>query len=490
MSEISAGVVGALARAPRRPSATLSGRSSGYARVAGLLLVADLLALEIASLASFLAFDAVGLAEWKPYTAARLCFAAAVGVLANAALGLYDPVGLGSVERFRLRALGCALLPFLALAILVVSGEVVPVTPILLALGAAISLPLQLVGEAGAKRLFSARPHWGMPTVLIGTSNACTRMAKYLWAHPEFGLWPIGVLAEPGVDAAAEPLPLPYLGTPADAPRFGERAAVALVVLSPEFTAASISLGTPPFRRVLLLPALADAPCLGLKFRQLSGTVGIEFRPGRLYAPANLRLKRIIDLALAVPLLIAAAPFIALLALAIKLISPGPAFFVQKRVGWRGSAISVYKLRSMYVDAEQRLQALLASDPVSRSEWQRYVKLPRDPRILPVIGSFIRKTSLDELPQLWNVVKGDISLVGPRPFPSYHVDMFGPEFQQLRASVPPGLTGFWQVSDRSNGDLAVQELADTFYVRNWSIWLDLYIALRTLPAILAARGAR
>ncbi len=198
----------------------------------------------------------------------------------------------------------------------------------------------------------------------------------------------------------------------------------------------------------------------------------------------TLFVKRIFDLvvtSLAMPVVL---PVIGLIAIAVKLDSPGPAFFIQERVGLRKHLFPMYKFRSMYEDAEEKMKEI---EHLNEAEGPIF-KMTNDPRVTKV-GKFIRKTSLDELPQLFNVLMGDMSLVGPRPMSIRDVDLFDKGIQRKRFSVKPGITCLWQVSGRSSLPFSDWLRLDLEYIENWSLWLDLKILLKTIPAVLNSKGA-
>lgn len=198
-------------------------------------------------------------------------------------------------------------------------------------------------------------------------------------------------------------------------------------------------------------------------------------------------LKRVIDVVIASAMLISLAPVMALTALAVALTSSGPILFKQSRIGCNGSTFACLKFRSMRIDAEQILASLLSSQPNLQQEWRCNQKLRDDPRITS-IGAFLRHSSLDELPQLINVIRGEMSLVGPRPIVASEVPRYGRHITSY-FSVRPGLTGIWQVTGRNNSSYARRVAADVIYARSTSIWLDIKILALTIPAVLSGKGS-
>jgi exopolysaccharide production protein ExoY len=200
-------------------------------------------------------------------------------------------------------------------------------------------------------------------------------------------------------------------------------------------------------------------------------------------APIRVALKRALDVIGALLLLATLLPILSLIAAVIVLSSRGGVVYSQCRVGRDGRPFTFYKFRSMAVDSDRVLRDFLDSDPDALTQWAVYQKLPNDPRVTAV-GAFIRRTSLDELPQLWNVLLGDMSLVGPRPCTTDQVSLYGASFADY-CSVRPGITGLWQVSGRNCLTFAQRVKLDSEYVRAWSLQLDFQILCRT-PAVLCS----
>jgi lipopolysaccharide/colanic/teichoic acid biosynthesis glycosyltransferase len=198
--------------------------------------------------------------------------------------------------------------------------------------------------------------------------------------------------------------------------------------------------------------------------------------------------KRTFDVVLAASALLLVWPLMLAIALAIRMSDGGPALFAQRRVGRHGRPFTCLKFRTMVLNAEQALKDHLAADPQAQREWEANQKLENDPRVTG-LGLFLRKSSLDELPQLFNIIAGQMSVVGPRPIVPAEIDRYGDNFSAC-FSVRPGLTGLWQVSGRSDCNYQTRVTLDFRYAVTWSLLGDAEIVARTVPAVLSQRGSR
>jgi len=240
------------------------------------------------------------------------------------------------------------------------------------------------------------------------------------------------------------------------------------------------------FRHVMVIPNLGGITNSAVVARDFAGTLGVEIKHNLLF-PWARRTKRALDLCGAVVGGLLVSPILLAIYSLIKLDSRGPAFYGHWRLGAEGKHFFCWKFRTMYADAERSLEVYLQSDPDLRAEWERNHKLRDDPRITSV-GRLLRRTSLDELPQLWNVLRAEMSLIGPRPIVDTEVPKYKNDYK-LYARIRPGMSGLWQVGGRSDTGYEERVAIDAYYVRNWSVWLDLIILARTVKIVLRGRGA-
>ena len=474
-----------------RPSAGLTAGAHATPRLAriGLLALADLVSLVTATAAAYLLW-ALPVRGQSPALYLPLAPLAVLFLLGYAGAGLYPGFGLGPVETLR-RLSYVTASGFVVIAAFSFAFKLPAVySRMTFAIASASSLILVPLGRAAIASVGSRSSWWPEPVVVIGTGAPAAQAIRSLQRAAHLGYRPVAVLAP----SAQAPVPREIEGVPVaggleEAPRLAARGIrIVLLETGEAEPYASVDRLQRQFRHVVLLRQLDDLPVEGLRVRNLGAIAGIELT-SNLLVPANRAMKRAIDLSLGSCLLILAAPVIACATLLVNLADRGPAFHVQDRAGLDGRRIGVPKIRTMRTDAERRLEEYLAANPDLRGEWGSRYKLRADPRLIPAVGHLLRRFSLDELPQLWSVLRGDMSLVGPRPFPDYHTRQFSPAFLDLRQRVRPGITGLWQVMVRSEGTIDEQEAYDSYYIRNWSVWLDLYILARTSISVVTGRGA-
>lgn len=355
------------------------------------------------------------------------------------------------------------------------------------AVTAVVLITLLVTVRAGVKSLLIRRGRWGVPVVVYGAARSGEKVIAALQDEPGLGYTPVAVFDDDAALRGRSLRGVPVAGSTHD---WTQEAPVAILAMPGAGRARHVALLDGPltvYRNVIVIPDLFDTQSLWARTTDLGGILGVSFNH-QLADPVARRTKRGIDLAAVVFTVPFWAPLCGLVALLIWLEDRRHPLFLQPRLGLNGRVFKTWKFRTMVPDAEAVLQERLQRDPALRAEWDAHHKLRRDPRITR-IGSFLRKTSLDELPQLVNVLLGDMALVGPRPLPAYHYEKLPAGVQHLRREVRPGMTGLWQVSGRSDAGDEGMLIHDPYYVRNWSVWLDLVILLRTFGAVVRSAGA-
>lgn len=342
------------------------------------------------------------------------------------------------------------------------------------------------------KRFLSAAGLWQKPVIIVGAGKTAELLAQAFESEPNFGYKIAGLVED---NFAERPLTkrYPYFGTFADAEKAVLLSGVKDVVIAAPGLERQELLGLayriqPLVRNLTVVPDLFGMPLSNIEVDTLFNekTVLLRIR-NNMAIMRNRILKRAFDLFGSICGGIIIFPVLLVIAIVIYISDPGPIFFAHQRIGLNGKKFPCYKFRSMVVNAQGVLDEYLAENPAAREEWERDFKLKDDPRITK-IGHFLRRTSLDELPQLFNVLKGEMSLVGPRPIVDKEIAKYG-EYISDYYLVRPGMTGFWQVSGRNDVDYDKRVQMDSWYVRNWSFWQDMVLLLKTIGVVLGRKGA-
>ncbi len=360
----------------------------------------------------------------------------------------------------------------LVTAVMFVTGEPFYLSRIVMILALPVSFTLLPMARAIMRKLMSWAGIWQKNACLLADEKDVPRLKKAVEGDRALGYRVVKVMNS-------------------WKPEEGFNGAKALIVQMEHFGGKTLNeilehaerVGIP---EVLVAPDLANMKLSSVTLENLESQVFLKHDEG-LLMPGKRTLKRITDALLAIFFLILTLPLYPIIAILIKVDSRGPVIFRNKRIGKDGLEFTCYKFRTMYQDADERLEKHLSASETARKEWMEYSKITNDPRITRV-GRFLRKFSLDELPQFFNVLRGEMSLVGPRPYMAWEVArMNGPAKTILK--VKPGITGLWQVSGRNEIDFKNRLLLDEYYVRNWSLWLDTVIILKTFKAVILAKGA-
>jgi Undecaprenyl-phosphate galactose phosphotransferase WbaP len=339
-------------------------------------------------------------------------------------------------------------------------------------------------------RLLNKSKLGGIPAVIYGSGSTGKLVIDRLLGNIRTGYIPVLILDNnPAGEDEYRGIPIIH-DTGAGPEIVGQfnikMAIVAMPKLEQKELAKLLNYSVSAFRYNVLIPDFFSVTNIWMTVRDFDGVLGFV-TSHKLKMFWNLGIKRFMDLSIVIIGGIALLPLFLLIALLVKLSSPGPVLYGHTRRGMNGKLFTAYKFRSMVSNSGEILQKLLDSDPAIRKEWEDNHKLKNDPRVTG-IGKILRRTSFDEFPQLINVLKGEMSLVGPRPIVDEEMEKYGEDYSRI-FSVKPGLTGLWQVSGRSDTDYAERVSFDTYYLQSWSVWLDVWVLFKTFGVVIKGKGA-
>ena len=402
----------------------------------------------------------------------------AMVIVIFAVRGLYDSISSGPVKELQSLSITASMVFMVFLGISIVLRTSTDLSRFVVGLSWVLALVLIPLGRAITRSVFSKASWWGERVAIVHVGSPAIDFTKHLIRHPKSGVLPavlINLERSGGMGSDKNRKVLHDLRTSSIYPNFIDCALFVFEgspVESPEILREFNDI----FRRIILVGVSPEQRLNWSGAIDLGGVPGLEIRHNLLDRRAQI-IKRLIDVALSVFALIALIPLYLLIAILIKIDSSGHVFFRQIRVGIGGRNFGMWKFRTMYTDAENMLETLLEANPSARVEWDKYQKLKDDPRMTRV-GKFLRRFSLDETPQFWNVLNGEMSIVGPRPYFPDQREIYGASHASY-TQVRPGITGLWQISGRNKTTFADRAIIDDDYVRNWSIWFDLYILAKT-----------
>lgn len=454
-----------------------------------LLALCDLATLALAGcLAVALRSWANGIIDYEVYS--RLWAGTGLFIIAYASADLYPGVGTSAADELR-RVTVATSLVYLALAASVfLARNEESYSRGALLLGWLLSMPLVPIARGILRMACSHRPWWGLPAVILGSNGSATGVVELLQRNPRLGLKPVAVLDDKPSDQK-DVLGVPIAGSFELAGSLGRDLGIPYAIIAlPQESQTQMSHLIERygklFQHLVVIPNLFGSSLMWLSALDLGGMLGLDVKQ-RLLLPGPRLVKRIIDLVLTIIGGLLILPVLIAIAVLVWVTSPGSVLYTQTRVGQGGRLFTAWKFRSMIINADRILAQYLKDHPEQQAEWDRDRKLKNDPRIT-WFGGFLRRTSLDELPQLWNVLRGEMSLIGPRPIVQDEVRFYTNRFH-LYGKLKPGMTGLWQVSGRNDTTYAERVSFDSYYVRNWSIWLDMVILTRTTLVVLFGRGA-